>query len=95
MTHGMFCLRLPIGDSLSDRYTRRAVRMGQHVWLLLATVGTELLVIIKWSRGQFPEPLPTRVKWAWAIGVTLLVLYPTVRVSTPPAAFWFLWTDGL
>jgi len=62
---------------------RRAVRMGQHVWLLLATVGTELLVIIKWSRGQFPEPLPTRVKWAWAIGVILLVLYPTVRFGIP------------
>jgi hypothetical protein len=32
---------------------RRAVRMGQHVWLLLATVVTELLVIFKWSKGQF------------------------------------------
>lgn len=27
--------------------------MGQHVWLLLATVVTELLVIFKWSKGQF------------------------------------------
>ena len=54
--------------------------MGQHVWLLLATVGTELLVIIKWSKGQFPEPLPNRIKWAWGMGGTLLVLYPTVRV---------------
>ena len=56
------------------------MRMGQHVWLLLATIGTELLVITKWSQGQFPEPLPTRVRWAWAIGASLLVLYPTVRV---------------
>jgi phosphatidylserine synthase 2 len=64
---------------------RRAVRMGQHVWLLLATVGTELLVIIKWSKGQFPEPLPNRIKWAWGIGGTLLVLYPTVRFGIPGA----------
>ena len=64
--------------------------MGQHVWLLLATVGTELLVIIKWSRGQFPAPLPTPVKWAWAIGMTVLVLYPTVRVSF--CGFFFLFS---
>ena len=55
--------------------------MGQHVWLLLATICTELLVITKWSQGQFPEPLPKQVKWAWALGASLLVLYPTVRVS--------------
>ena len=59
---------------------RRAVRMGQHVWLLLATIGTELLAITKWSQGQFPEPLPRSVRWAWTVGATLLVLYPTVRV---------------
>ncbi len=54
--------------------------MGQHVWLLLATIGTEMLAITKWSQGQFPEPLPRSVRWAWAVGATLLVLYPTVRV---------------
>ncbi len=54
--------------------------MGQHVWLLLATILTELLVIRKWSRGVFPEPLPTPVKWGWAIGAGLLVMYPTVQV---------------
>lgn len=55
--------------------------MGQHVWLLLATIGTELLVITKWSKGQFPEPLPAKVKWGWIVGATLLALYPIVRVS--------------
>lgn len=61
--------------------------MGQHVWLLLATIGTELLVIAKWSQGQFPEPLPTRVRWAWSIGAFLLVLYPTVRVRGLPGFY--------
>lgn len=55
--------------------------MGQHVWLLLATILTELLVITKWSKGQFPEPLPRHIRWAWTIGGILLVLYPTFRVS--------------
>ena len=63
---------------------RRAVRMGQHVWLLLATIGTELLAITKWSRGQFAAPLPKPVKWAWVIGGSLLLLYPTVQVCTIP-----------
>lgn len=54
--------------------------MGQHVWLLLATIITELLVIMKWSKGQFAEPFPTPVKWGWAIGATLLTIYPTVQV---------------
>ncbi|KAJ7133543.1 phosphatidyl serine synthase-domain-containing protein [Mycena epipterygia] len=62
---------------------RRAVRMGQHVWLLLATVATELLVITKWSKGQFPAPTPAKVKWGWGIGAVLLVLYPIVQFGIP------------
>lgn len=60
---------------------RRAVRMGQHVWLLLATILTELLVIKKWS--IFLEPFPTPVKWGWGVGVGLLVLYPIVQFGVP------------
>lgn len=54
--------------------------MGQHVWLLLATILTELLVIKKWS--IFLEPFPTPVKWGWGVGVGLLVLYPIVQVRS-------------
>jgi len=64
---------------------RRAVRMGQHAWLLLATIVTELLVIFKWSQGQFKEPMPQWVKYAWAVGGALLVLYPTVKFGVPSA----------
>lgn len=60
---------------------RRAVRMGQHVWLLLATIVTELLAITKWGSGQYLAPLPSAVKWGWVLGATALVLYPTVQVS--------------
>lgn len=61
---------------------RKAKRMGQHVWLLLATILTELLVITKWSKGQFTEPLPSHIRWAWTLGGVLLVLYPVFRVGT-------------
>jgi hypothetical protein len=53
----------------------------RHVWLLLATIGTELLVIVKYSQGQFPTPIPTVVKRLWTIGGFGLVLYPIVKVS--------------
>ncbi|CAK5283932.1 unnamed protein product [Mycena citricolor] len=66
-------------------HPQRAVRMGQHVWLLLATVATEDLVIFKWSQGQFPEPLPAKVKWGWIIGATLLVVYPIYQFGIPAA----------
>ncbi|KAJ6508243.1 phosphatidyl serine synthase-domain-containing protein [Mycena sanguinolenta] len=64
---------------------RRAVRMGQHVWLLLATVLTELLVIFKWSKGQFPAPLPKAVKVGWGVGAAMLVMYPVYQFGIPAA----------
>jgi phosphatidylserine synthase 2 len=48
---------------------------------MLATIGTELLAIVKWSNGQFPAPLPTHIRVAWTIGAALLVLYPISQVS--------------
>ncbi|PAV17421.1 phosphatidylserine synthase 2 [Pyrrhoderma noxium] len=64
---------------------RRAVRMGCHVWLLLATVITELVVIRKWSKNQFSEPFPTHIKWAWSFGSALLIMYPLAKFGIPRA----------
>ncbi|KAF7364781.1 Phosphatidylserine synthase 2 [Mycena venus] len=64
---------------------RRAVRMGQHVWLLLATVLTELLVIFKWSKGQFPAPFPKAVKLGLGLGAMMLVVYPMYQFGIPAA----------
>jgi len=82
---GVFLCALPAVRELFQYVNdpRKAVRMGQHVWMMLATIGTELLVITKWSRGQFTAPLPARVKWAWSIGAFLLVLYPTLQFGVP------------
>lgn len=56
--------------------------MGQHTWLLLATICTELLAIRKWSRGMFTEPIPFYVRLGWSIGAVILTVYPIVRVSS-------------
>lgn len=62
---------------------RRAVRMGQHVWLLTATIVTELLVITKWSEGIFTNPTPQRVKLGLTVGAILLILYPIIQFGIP------------
>jgi len=84
---GVFLCALPAVRELYQYISdpRRAVRMGAHVWLLLATILTELLAILKWSKGQFNEPFPKPVKWGWGIGLTLLTLYPTVQFGIPSA----------
>lgn len=69
--------------SLTKNLYRKTVRMGQHVWLLLATVLTELIVILKWSiqAEVFPEPMPLVVKIGWGVGASVGgVLYPLWQV---------------
>ena len=58
--------------------------MGQHVWLLIATIVTELLVITKWSQGLFPTPTPPSVKFGLTAGAILLILYPIMQVRNSP-----------
>jgi len=84
---GIFLCGLPAVRELYQYVNdpRKAVRMGQHTWLLLATICMELLVIRKWSRGMFDTPFPTYVKVCWTIGGILLVGYPIVRFGVPSA----------
>ncbi|KAF5381242.1 hypothetical protein D9757_007900 [Collybiopsis confluens] len=83
---GIFLWALPAVRELHQYINnpRKAVRMGQHVWLLLATVCTELLVINKWSTGMF-EPFPRAVKLGWGIGLSMLVVYTAVQFGLPKA----------
>ncbi|KAF7299857.1 Phosphatidylserine synthase 2 [Mycena chlorophos] len=72
---------------------RRAVRMGQHVWLLLATVATEILVIIKWTSSPHSgiPPLMSAskvVKMGWVVGGLALVVYPSAKFGVPGVRRW-------
>lgn len=62
--------------------------MGQHAWLLSATVLTELLIIVKFSRGQFEEPFPVPVKIFFATASVLLISYPTLKVILNYPTLW-------
>ncbi|KAF8739513.1 hypothetical protein AX14_009294 [Amanita brunnescens Koide BX004] len=82
---GIFLCALPAVRELYQYIhdPRRAVRMGQHVWLLTATIVTELLVITKWSQGMFTVPTPPSVKVGLTAGAVLLVLYPIMQFGLP------------
>jgi len=84
---GIFLCALPAVRELYQyvHHPRRAVRMGQHVWLLIATIVTEFLVITKWSKGIFMEPTPQPVKLGWTVGAVLLILYPITQFGIPAA----------
>lgn len=89
---GVFLCGLPAVRELYQYMndSRRAVRMGQHTWLLLATIITELLVIVKWSKGMFPEPMPKNIKIFLSTIATLLIVYPTVKFGVPASRRYLL-----
>ncbi|KAG8907448.1 hypothetical protein FRB99_004243 [Tulasnella sp. 403] len=84
---GVFVCALPAVRELYDyrNSPKKVARMGQHAWLLLATILTELLIIFKWGRGQYPAPTPTHVKVGWTIGSAFLVGYPLLKFGVPGA----------
>ncbi|KAF8581555.1 PSS-domain-containing protein [Ramaria rubella] len=78
---GIFICALPAVRELYQYINdpRKAVRMGQHAWLLFATVCTEVLLIFKWGRDVFLVPFPPHIKWSLTFGGAAVVLYPAVK----------------
>ncbi|PLW20814.1 hypothetical protein PCANC_06801 [Puccinia coronata f. sp. avenae] len=82
----MFLWALPAVREFYDyaTYTKRVKRMGSHAWLSMATVILELLIVIKWSKGEFERSvMPVKVKLFWSVITVLLLLYPTVKFAVP------------
>ena len=48
---------------------------------MIATIATEVLIIVKW--GDFPKPCPRNVKIFLSTVVAFLVAYPTVKFGVP------------
>ncbi|KAH9462203.1 hypothetical protein MJO28_003007 [Puccinia striiformis f. sp. tritici] len=82
----MFLWALPAVREYYDyaTYTKRVKRMGSHAWLSMATVILELLIVIKWSKGEFESSfMPVKVKIFWSITLSLLILYPAIKFGLP------------
>jgi hypothetical protein len=58
------------------------VKLGAYAWLAGAILFTEVLIIIKFGRGEFTAPFPERVKLAWgAFGATLAAILVVWQLS--------------
>ncbi|KAF8319655.1 PSS-domain-containing protein [Clavulina sp. PMI_390] len=81
----MFLCALPATAELYQymHETKTVVRMGQHAWLMSATVFTELLIIFKFGRDQFPQPFPLPVKVFITTGLVVLATYPILKFGLP------------
>lgn len=81
----MFLWALPAVREFYDyaTYTKRVKRMGSHAWLSMATVILELLIVVKWSKGEFTKPIPTPVRYFWTIAIGSLIIYPVAKFAIP------------
>lgn len=51
-------------------------KLGAQVAVLSMIIIVETLISVKWSRGQFPNPIPTNVVRFWIAFSLLLVIFP-------------------
>jgi phosphatidylserine synthase 2 len=73
-----FLVALPAARESYQYLTDSACkRFGMHAWMAIANILTELMVIVKFSRGEaFMEaPVPIKVKMGWGVGVAGFAIY--------------------
>ncbi|KAF9115886.1 hypothetical protein BGX27_005952 [Mortierella sp. AM989] len=59
-------------------------RIGPQAWLLISSITTEVLIIFKFGKGEFPNPAPTSVINFWIGFLTLLIGYPIYQFYLLP-----------
>lgn len=50
-------------------------RLGSQTWMAVAIQLTELMIIVKFGQGMFPNTMPDYVFWAWIAFAVLYVLF--------------------
>jgi phosphatidylserine synthase 2 len=51
-------------------------RLGMYAWMATINILTELLIIFKYSQGEFTEPFPQEVVVFWILFSLILIAYP-------------------
>ncbi|KAJ2771174.1 hypothetical protein IWQ56_001890, partial [Coemansia nantahalensis] len=81
----LFLFALPSAREYYEYYSNsRCKRMGAHCWMLIATLLTELLIIVKFARGEFAEPAPRVVLVFWAAVAGVLAAFSLWRFVLAP-----------
>lgn len=66
-------------------YDSRCKKLGAQAWVGLACLFTEIMIIIKFSRNEFPNPAPTMIIYGWIILLFhVLVVYPFYQFVIVP-----------
>lgn len=60
-------------------------RLGTQAWVVVAIIFTEVLIIIKFSRGEFPIPAPTHAKLVMVL-VACFYIFATLSIITRSGA---------
>jgi hypothetical protein len=50
-------------------------RLGVFAWMATANILTEALIIRKYSKNEFEQPLPQSVKLFWLVSMSVLLMY--------------------
>ncbi|KAJ2011226.1 hypothetical protein GGI06_004615, partial [Coemansia sp. S85] len=81
----LFLFALPSAREYYEYYSNpRCKRMGAHCWMLITTLLTELLIIVKFGRGEFSEPFPTHVIAFWSLVASILVGFSVWQFAVAP-----------
>ncbi|PVZ97542.1 hypothetical protein BB558_006495 [Smittium angustum] len=84
----VFLFGLPAVCEYYDFYSNPNVKkLGAHMWLTMATVLTELLIIFKFGAGEFPAPFPNIVIIGWSIAFSIVVLFAVWQFFIKPRFF--------
>ncbi|EGF82974.1 hypothetical protein BATDEDRAFT_84504 [Batrachochytrium dendrobatidis JAM81] len=62
---------------------RNCKTFGMHAWVTSICIITELLIVIKFSEGEFTKPTPKRIIVLWTILLSSLVGYSIWRFGIP------------
>lgn len=75
-----FCYGLPPLGSLAQSHrhiSRKEKRIGAFLWLSMAIAATEILIIVRFSEGQYPhfKGHPLWAEVVWPLGIIGLILF--------------------
>ncbi|ORY00524.1 phosphatidyl serine synthase [Basidiobolus meristosporus CBS 931.73] len=59
-------------------------RVGAQAWLTIACIMTEVLIILKFGRNEFPNPAPVHIKIFWTVLLSLVGIYPVWQFLIKP-----------
>nr|KAJ3420307.1 hypothetical protein HK105_005836 [Polyrhizophydium stewartii] len=80
----MFFMCLPaVREAYQYLTDPKCKRLGMHAWITTANIVTELLIIIKFSEGEFTKPAPVYVVVGWIVFGVALVAYAVWRFGIP------------